>query len=645
MKRSLISALASLLLTVDALAAEPRWTVEFKEGAYSFETATGLEVTQKTVDGKTFPGYLLLKLPPDVDPATTSRGILLGRVRVPEGRVTWLKGTDYAIGEMLPAHHRIVITPNAGFEPGLWAVTVKDSVKDKSARAVNPTNAIWTVDIGMPPGRAPKGEEGPARNPMKLMFTKDVDPTTYADGIVVEKQLAGGGWKEEPRGTAALPPKEHGGARNEVALLPIGGWERGATYRVRITDEIRDFGGMPLTNAEDFVITVPKTGPLQTRQAAKRPVAAPTQAASAAGPLFPGGQPLGWHGHWTDPITGLIYTQNRWYDPRSGTFLSRDPMEDLDSPNLFLYGGGRPHEVVDPLGLCVSWGCQQQFRFAYQDPTLSEEAQRVQAAATQANAAISAAAKRTVQTTVVVTGATVAIAAAPVAPLVIGGTLLLGGQSLHERYDIRRTGQLAEGRGGRYEALGLAMSDVVGTTDIAEGSLGFRVATGESMSSEETGAAWGNGTFSIGTTLAGATAAPRIVLGAAEFGPRISSVLEDAGIQTPSSRWEPGMSIVRKTTQGNSPAFSTVQKRFWKNQGLQKAPTRLNPSTGSRESMELSHRFIPQRLTLFPPAIRNSPFNLEPLWPQEHAAVDWYRWRTLDPNLKPLVPEPSKPLF
>ncbi|HEY3350184.1 MAG TPA: RHS repeat-associated core domain-containing protein, partial [Thermoanaerobaculia bacterium] len=76
--------------------------------------------------------------------------------------------------------------------------------------------------------------------------------------------------------------------------------------------------------------------------------------AAAAGPAFPGGQALGWHGHWTDPVTGLIYMRHRWYDPRTGTFLSPDPLEDIDSPNQYLFGAGRPHEVVDPLGLAVT---------------------------------------------------------------------------------------------------------------------------------------------------------------------------------------------------------------------------------------------------------------------------------------------------
>ncbi|HQQ77107.1 MAG TPA: RHS repeat-associated core domain-containing protein [Thermoanaerobaculia bacterium] len=349
MKRSLVSALASLLLAMDVRAAEPRWTVEFKEGAYTFLTATGLEVGQKTGPGA-IAGYLVVKLPPDVDPATTNRGVFLGRVRVPERRVTWLKGDEFAAGELLPAHHLIAITPNAGFEPGLWAVKVRDTVKDRSGRPVNPTNATWTVEIGEP--RARPDDPGPARNTLKLKFTTEVDPATYADGIVVEKQVAGN-WQEEQRGSATIAPSAHGGSVNEIGLRPLGGWERGATYRVRVTDAIRDVRGQPLTNAEDFSFTVPKSGPFETRHEPRRPVAQASAQAAAAGPAFPGGQALGWHGHWTDPVTGLIYMRHRWYDPRTGTFLSPDPLEDIDSPNQYLFGAGRPHEVVDPLGLCL----------------------------------------------------------------------------------------------------------------------------------------------------------------------------------------------------------------------------------------------------------------------------------------------------
>jgi len=96
------------------------------------------------------------------------------------------------------------------------------------------------------------------------------------------------------------------------------------SLRVRVTEAIRDLRGLPLTNAEDFSFTVPKSGPFETRHEPRRPVAqASAQAAAASGPAFPGGQALGWHGHWTDPVTGLIYMRHRWYDPRRGTFLSR----------------------------------------------------------------------------------------------------------------------------------------------------------------------------------------------------------------------------------------------------------------------------------------------------------------------------------
>ena len=329
MKRSLISALASLLLTVDVRAAEPRWTVEFKEGAYTFLTATGLEVGQKTVPGA-IAGYLVVKLPADVDPATTNRGVFLGRVRIPERRVTWLKGDEFAAGALLPAHHLIAITPNAGFEPGLWAVKVRDTVKDRSGRPVNPTNATWTVEIGEP--RARPDDSGPARNTLKLKFTTEVDPATYADGIVVERQAAGG-WEEEPRGSATIAPSAHGGSVNEIGLRPLGGWERGATYRVRVTDAIRDVRGQPLTNAEDFSFTVPKSGPFETRHEPRRPVAQANAQAASAGPAFPGGQAL-----------GLARALDR---PRDGPHLHAPPLVRPSDGNVPVAGSAGGHRLAE----------------------------------------------------------------------------------------------------------------------------------------------------------------------------------------------------------------------------------------------------------------------------------------------------------
>jgi RHS repeat-associated protein len=66
----------------------------------------------------------------------------------------------------------------------------------------------------------------------------------------------------------------------------------------------------------------------------------------------------------TDP-TGLQYLRARYYDPGTGTFISRDPLSAAPgwSGNPFGYGGGNPALLVDPTGLIpeigsgISSGC------------------------------------------------------------------------------------------------------------------------------------------------------------------------------------------------------------------------------------------------------------------------------------------------
>jgi RHS repeat-associated protein len=61
--------------------------------------------------------------------------------------------------------------------------------------------------------------------------------------------------------------------------------------------------------------------------------------------------------HW-DQDAGLSYAQQRWYDPRTGRFLSEDPVgwnsERLGQPargHAFGYGNANPMRFTDPLGL------------------------------------------------------------------------------------------------------------------------------------------------------------------------------------------------------------------------------------------------------------------------------------------------------
>lgn len=51
-----------------------------------------------------------------------------------------------------------------------------------------------------------------------------------------------------------------------------------------------------------------------------------------------------------DPMTGLIYMRNRWYDPKTGSFITPDPKGYTDSANLYSFCGGDPVNCSDPTG-------------------------------------------------------------------------------------------------------------------------------------------------------------------------------------------------------------------------------------------------------------------------------------------------------
>jgi RHS repeat-associated protein len=57
--------------------------------------------------------------------------------------------------------------------------------------------------------------------------------------------------------------------------------------------------------------------------------------------------------------TGLQYLRARYYDPGTGTFLSRDPMASRVywRQAAFGYVGANPVTFSDPVGLCTGWEC------------------------------------------------------------------------------------------------------------------------------------------------------------------------------------------------------------------------------------------------------------------------------------------------
>jgi RHS repeat-associated protein len=54
-----------------------------------------------------------------------------------------------------------------------------------------------------------------------------------------------------------------------------------------------------------------------------------------------------------DSFTGLVYFRNRWYDPRTGSWLTPDPMGYQDSANPYAFAAGDPVNRRDPTGLCL----------------------------------------------------------------------------------------------------------------------------------------------------------------------------------------------------------------------------------------------------------------------------------------------------
>lgn len=62
--------------------------------------------------------------------------------------------------------------------------------------------------------------------------------------------------------------------------------------------------------------------------------------------------PLQFNGQYTDTESGLYHLQARYYDPTTGSFLTRDPLEALTG-QPYQYAGSDPLDATDPTGL--SW--------------------------------------------------------------------------------------------------------------------------------------------------------------------------------------------------------------------------------------------------------------------------------------------------
>ena len=190
-----------------------------------------------------------------------------------------------------------------------------------------------------------------AHGALRALFTAPLAGGTLAAGVSVEQQ-GFGGWRLVDAADVAIGLAEDSA---ELRVLLRSGWQRGATYRVRLNDSLTDTRGRPYAGGDSMVFTVPGGADLEVAyERSYVPTYESYQAAAdTLGGRFPGGQNTLFHGLWTDPVTGLNYARARWYDARNASWLSEDPLADIDSPNLYAFVGWKPNSARDASGMAL----------------------------------------------------------------------------------------------------------------------------------------------------------------------------------------------------------------------------------------------------------------------------------------------------
>ena len=74
------------------------------------------------------------------------------------------------------------------------------------------------------------------------------------------------------------------------------------------------------------------------------------EAVRASGSMA-GYNPFEWSTKYTDAETGLNYYGDRYYNPSTGRWISRDPLGEAGGINLYTYVSNSPTNILDVLGL------------------------------------------------------------------------------------------------------------------------------------------------------------------------------------------------------------------------------------------------------------------------------------------------------
>ncbi|MCP4654599.1 MAG: hypothetical protein GY856_04165, partial [bacterium] len=189
---------------------------------------------------------------------------------------------------------------------------------------------------------------------LRISLSVPAAESSLAAGVVVERLEGGSGWVPVA-GTEAVIARD-AEEPGEVLVLLRHAWERGVSYRVLLTASLVDTAGRSFGDSENLEWSIPVPSP----ELAEPPVIFERRfsveyesyqaAGDTVGGRFPGGQTSLFQGLWTDPVTGVAHARARWYDARNATWLSEDPYDDFDSPNLYAFVGWQPNMATDPSG-------------------------------------------------------------------------------------------------------------------------------------------------------------------------------------------------------------------------------------------------------------------------------------------------------
>ena len=204
-----------------------------------------------------------------------------------------------------------------------------------------------------------------------LSWSLPLDESTLAAGLLVEQLQAGAGWTAVPAGELVIGHRPDDGVSTgddstNLRVLLASGWQRGTSYRIRLTQELTDrlhrSYGQSQDQVQDLQWSIPVAIDGQPIPAVQYDQRFPAiyesyqAAAATAGGRFPGGQSRLFQGLLTDSVTGMSYARARWYDARNAHWLSEDPMGAVDSTNLYAFVGWQPNMGVDPMGLTIKTG-------------------------------------------------------------------------------------------------------------------------------------------------------------------------------------------------------------------------------------------------------------------------------------------------